>query len=496
MYFLGYDLGSSSVKAALVDAKSLAPKHIVKYPESEMPIDAPHKGWAEQNPEDWWQNVQIATEKLLEEADVRGTEIVSIGIAYQMHGLVLVDDSKEVLRPAIIWCDGRAVNSSKEATSSLGEDYCLSHLLNLPGNFTASKLRWVKENEPEVFNRINKFMLPGDFIAMKMTGEVNTTIGGLSEGVFWDFTENRVSEELMKSFGFSHEHVPNIVEAIGDQGQLSKQAAQELGLKAGTPISYRAGDQPNNAMTLNVLKAGEVAATGGTSGVIYGVTNTLVYDPSSRVNGFAHVNHRDGAPSIGTLLCINGAGIQYSWIRRVLGDAGKSYENIEKQADSVPVGSDELSLLPFGNGAERIFENKTIGAHMSTIDFNRHTNDHIYRATLEGIAFAFVYGANIMRQMGVKVDQMRVGNDNLFQSDIFSSTIANTLGCSIEMYDTTGAVGAAKASGVGAGHIATIEEAMSGQIKIKEVVPLTDNAAYTEAYRVWKNRLETQLNSQ
>ncbi len=496
MYFLGYDLGSSSVKVALVDAESLAPKHIVKYPDHEMPIASTKTGWAEQHPDDWWSNLCLATKKLLSESGVKPDEILSIGIAYQMHGLVMVNDQQQVLRPAIIWCDSRAVGCGEDVMKTLDRQYALSHLLNTPANFTASKLKWVKDNEPKIYAHVHKFMLPGDFIAMKMTSEINTTIGGLSEGVFWDFTENRVSEELMKSFGFSYDHVPNIVEAIGNQGQLSQQAAQQLGLTAGTPISYRAGDQPNNAMSLNVLKEGEVAATGGTSGVIYGVTNTPVYDSKSRVNGFAHVNHTSGTPSIGTLLCINGAGIQYSWLRQLLDGSYKTYDQIEKEASSIAIGSKGLSVLPFGNGAERIFENRTIGAQLLGIDFNRHSKTCIYRATLEGIAFAFVYGANIMKEMGVKIDHLTVGNDNLFQSDIFSNTLANTVGCSIEMYDTTGAIGAAKASGVGAGYIATIEEAMSGQVTIKEVKPLSNRSAYAEAYGEWKNRLEIQLNSQ
>lgn len=494
MYFLGYDVGSSSIKAALVDAKTLETVHIAKYPDHEMPIDSPKKGWAEQDPEDWWKNIQLATRQLLSEANVEGSEILSIGIAYQMHGLVLVDENREVLRPAIIWCDSRAISSSDQAVSMLGEEYCLSHLLNIPGNFTASKLKWVKENEPEVYDRIDKFMLPGDFIAMKMTGQISTTIGGLSEGVFWDFKSEKLSMELIGSLGFSGQLVPGIVDAVGIQGVLSDSASKVLGLRTGIPISYRAGDQPNNAMSLNVLKAGEVAATGGTSGVIYGVTDKPLYDFKSRVNSFAHVNHQLDNPSIGVLLCINGTGIQYNWIRRMLDTTEKSYGAIETEAADIPIGSDGLVCLPFGNGAERIFENKEVGSHLSGIDFNRHNKAHIYRAVLEGIAFAFTYGANIMRQMGVEIRTMKVGNDNLFQSAIFSQTLANTLGCIIQVYDTTGAAGAAKASGVGAGHLTSLEMAMDKQGKVREIEPDEDIRGHQEAYHLWLKKLETQLN--
>ncbi|OEK03008.1 carbohydrate kinase [Roseivirga sp. 4D4] len=493
MYFLGYDVGSSSIKAALVNAKTHEAVHVVKYPDHEMPIDSPQKGWAEQNPEDWWKNLQMATKQLLSEAGVDGKEVQSIGIAYQMHGLVLVDEKMEVLRPAIIWCDSRATASADGAVSMLGEEYCLSHLLNLPGNFTASKLKWVEANEPEIYKRIHKFMLPGDFIAMKMTDRMNTTIGGLSEGVFWDFESNRFSTELMNSLGLPDRLVPTVVDTIGHQGTLSESASKILGLKAGTPISYRAGDQPNNAMSLNVLKAGEVAATAGTSGVIYGVTNEAIHDIKSRVNGFAHVNHTIDHASIGILLCINGTGIQYSWVRRMLDTTEKSYETIEQEAAQIPVGSDGLICLPFGNGAERIFENKEIGSHLMGIDFNRHNKAHIYRATLEGIAFAFAYGANLMKQMGMEIRTMKVGNDNLFQSSIFSETLATTLDCTIEVFDTTGAAGAAKASGVGAGHLAELKEAMGKQDKIKTIEPAEHSGTYEKAYDLWVKKLETQL---
>lgn len=492
MFFIGYDIGSSSIKAALVEANTLRPIHTVKYPELELPIASPNKGWAEQHPEDWWANLVEATRKLISTSGIDGHQIASIGISYQMHGLVLVDNSQQVLRPSIIWCDSRAVDIGEEAWSALGKDFCLNHLLNSPGNFTASKLKWVKENEPELYRKIHKIMLPGDFVAMKMTGQIRTTIGGLSEGVFWDFKRNELSNELLAYYGFDSSIIPELVEGVGIQGELTSAAAEVLGLKPGTPVAYRAGDQPNNAMSLNVLKPGEVAATGGTSGVIYGVTDKPEYDKLSRVNGFAHVNYAMDLPRIGILLCINGAGIQYSWIRQMLNNES-AYASIEAESNRISIGSEGLSLLPFGNGAERIFENKDIGSHLLGIDFNRHAQAHIFRATLEGIAFAFVYGADIMKEMGLTINTMRVGNDNLFQSGIFCQAIATTLNCKIEVYNTTGAIGAAKASGVGAGFINTLAEAMSSQELVTTISPERNPESYQQAYNKWIERLETQL---
>ncbi|OEK07502.1 xylulokinase [Roseivirga misakiensis] len=492
MYFLGYDIGSSSIKAALVDAKTLEEISVAKYPEKEMPIQSDKEGWAEQNPEEWWDNLISVTNLLLEKARVNRFDISAIGIAYQMHGLVLVDRQQQVLRPAIIWCDSRAVSIGQTAKEQLGEAFCLNHLLNTPGNFTASKLSWVKENEPGLYKKIYKFMLPGDFIGMKMTDEIVTTIGGLSEGIFWDFKEKRVSKEILDQFGIESKLVPEVVVGIGIQGKLSSGAAEILGLKPNIPIAYRAGDQPNNAMALNVLKPGEIAATGGTSGVIYGISKKPLFDLKSRVNGFAHVNYTQENGMIGILLCINGAGIQYSWTRSLLGEQ-MSYEQIEQVAATVPIGANGLSFLPFGNGAERIFENRMVGAHMSGIDLNRHSKPDIFRATIEGIAFAFVYGARIMREMGLTIDKIRVGNDNLFQSEIFSKTIAVLLHAKIEIYETTGASGAAKAAGVGAGFIDSIEEAMSTQKIIKTVLPDDEITSYQMAFNNWEKALEKQL---
>ena len=493
MYFLGYDVGSSSVKAALVDAETLETVNIAKYPENEMSISSPQPGWAEQHPEDWWNNLIKATQKLLTSTGIKGEAIISIGIAYQMHGLVLIDKGQQVLRPSIIWCDSRATSYGNEAFDQLGHNYCLENLLNTPGNFTAAKLKWVKENEPEIYNRVTHFMLPGDFMAMKMTGEVNTTIGGLSEGIFWEFKAHKVSSLLMNNMGLKEDLVPEIVPAVGYQGSLTEAAAAALGLQSGTPVGYRAGDQPNNAMALNVLKTGELAATGGTSGVIYGVTDQPLYDKQSRVNGFAHINHNEVSPSIGILLCINGAGIQYGWMRKLM-DAGKDYQMIEQLASKAPIGTDGLSVLPFGNGAERIFENRNIGGHLCGLDFNRHGKSHLYRAALEGVAFAFAYGAGILLEMGLTIDRMRVGNDNLFQSNTFSNTLASLLDCEIEILDTTGAVGAARASGVGSGHLSSLEEAMSSQKTIGRIQPNADQKEiYAMAYRQWLRQLEKQL---
>ena len=491
MYLLGCDIGSSSVKASIVDASSGLTIGADFYPKEEAPIKAIKPGWAEQEPDDWWKYLKVAIKGAIAKAGIQGTDIKAIGISYQMHGLVLVDKKMEVLRPSIIWCDSRAVPYGDRAFKNIGEKQCLSHLLNSPGNFTASKLAWVKEFEPELFRSVHKFMLPGDFIAMRMTGDIVTTVSGLSEGIFWDFKNEQVSEDLMNYFGFSNDLIPEIRPTFGLQGELLGSVATELGLKKGTPVTYRAGDQPNNALSLNVLNPGEIAATGGTSGVVYGVNGKVNFDTLSRVNTFAHVNHSADQTRLGVLLCINGVGILNSWVKKNVAPEGISYPELNELAAGIPVGSEGLSILPFGNGAERMLQNKQIDCSIHGLNFNIHSKAHITRAAQEGIVFSFKYGMDIMNEMGIDIDVIRAGSANMFLSPVFRDTLSGVTGTVIELFDTNGAVGAAKGAGIGASIYQSAEEAFASLKKIDVIEPDGLKAdKYCGAYSIWKERLD------
>ncbi|MEE3375218.1 MAG: FGGY family carbohydrate kinase [Candidatus Cryptobacteroides sp.] len=488
MFLLGYDVGSSSVKASLVNAETGKCVATAFYPKTEAPIISKQPGWAEQDPALWLGNLKLATADVLSQASaVNPNDIKAIGISYQMHGLVCVDKDLNVLRPAIIWCDSRAVPYGQKAWEQLGKDYCLPHLLNSPGNFTAAKLAWVKENEPEVYKRIWKVMLPGDYIAMRLTGVTCTTVSGLSEGIFWDFAANRPSEELLDYFGFDDTILAPVKPTFGVQGTLTETAAASLGLAAGTPVTYRAGDQPNNALSLNVFNPGEIASTAGTSGVVYGVIGQVQYDPLSRVNTFAHVNHTAADPRLGVLLCINGTGILNSWMRRNV-VPGLSYPQMNELAAKVPIGSEGVSILPFGNGAERMLENRETGCSVHGLNFNRHSQAHLVRAAQEGIVFSFQYGIEIMEQMGLKVDKIHAGLANMFQSRVFREALSGVSGATIELYNTDGSVGAANGAGIGAGIYRNAQEAFSTLERLEVVLPQHEDA-YRAAYVAWKERL-------
>ena len=489
MYLLGYDIGSSSVKASLVDAQTGKCLSSAFYPKSEAAIMAVKPGWAEQDPSAWWENLKLATSSVLSGSGVDPKDIKAIGISYQMHGLVCVDKNLNVLRPSIIWCDSRAVPYGQRAFDEIGHERCLSHLLNSPGNFTASKLAWVKENEPELYAKIYKIMLPGDYIAMKLTGEVCTTVSGLSEGMLWDFAENSTADLLMDYYGFDKGLIPEIRPTFSEQGRVSEAAAAELGLAAGIPITYRGGDQPNNALSLNVFNPGEIASTAGTSGVVYGVLGEVNYDPKSRVNTFAHVNHTAEQTRLGVLLCINGTGILNSWMKRNVAPEGISYSDMNDLAALAPIGSAGVSVLPFGNGAERMLENKEVGCSLHGVNFNVHSKAHLLRAAQEGIVFSFKYGIEIMEQMGMKVNKIHAGHANMFLSPIFRNTLAGVTGAVIDLYDTDGSVGAAKGAGIGAGIYKDNTEAFATLEKLAVIEP-SDVDEYAAAYEVWKSRLE------
>lgn len=494
MYLLGYDIGSSSVKASLVDVETGKCVSSAFFPKVEAEILSVKQGWAEQRPDQWWEHLRQSTQSILAKAQIEPADIKAIGISYQMHGLVCIDKDRNVLRPAIIWCDSRGVPYGEKAFKEIGEEACLSTILNSPGNFTATKLAWVKENEPELFAKIDKILLPGDYIAMKLTDRVCTTISGLSEAMLWDFKNERLSDAVMEYFGYNPSIIPEIVPTFSVQGHVTAKAAAELGLVEGIPVTYRAGDQPNNALSLNVFNPGEIASTAGTSGVVYGVNGEVNYDNKSRVNTFAHVNHGDGQTRLGVMACISGTGILNSWIKRNVAPEGISYPGMNDLAAQVPIGSEGVTILPFGNGAERVLQNREIGSSIHGVNFLRHGKQHLVRAAQEGIVFSFQYGIEIMESLGMDVKKIHAGHANMFLSPIFRETLAGVSGATIELFDTDGSVGAAKGAGIGAGIYADNNEAFATLDRIEIIEPkASDRQAYADAYGRWKEILETEM---
>ena len=494
-FLLGLDIGSSSIKASLLDSETGLSAGSAMSPKTELRISSIKPEWAEQDPSTWWDHAVLATVELLQKTAIHSDDIAAIGISYQMHGLVAVDKDHRVLRPSIIWCDSRAAEIGNRAFNELGADTCLTHFLNSPGNFTASKLKWVKENEPSVYEKIYKIMLPGDYISMKLTGEINTTYTGLSEGILWDYKENKPAKLLLDHYGIDPDILPDTHQSFAEFGRLHKKASERLGLKEGIPVTYKAGDQPNNAFSLNVLNPGEVAATAGTSGVIYGITGSPRYDVKSRVNTFIHVNHAPDDPRYGVLLCVNGTGILYRWIKQnLIRNDTISYEEMNNMALNTPIGSDGITILPFGNGAERILENRNPGGQFHGLNFNRHSTGHLLRAAQEGIVNSLNYGFEVMKEMGMKHDTVKAGRANMFLSPLFREAFVNTTGAVLELYDTDGSQGAARAAGIATGIFSDLKEAFQGLTILETIEPNTDKRnSYNNSYQNWKETLIAEL---
>ncbi len=490
MLLLGIDLGTSSVKVSVIDVNSGNLISSVSYPETETEILSPQKGWAEQSPELWWKNVQHAIKLCNSKNQYNAKDIAAIGIAYQMHGLVITDKNQKVLRNSIIWCDSRAVEIGNKAFADLGKENILPKILNSPGNFTASKLAWVKGNEPEIYAQVDKMMLPGDFIAMKLTQEITTSPSALSEEILWDFQENKLSKDVMENYGFDEKFIPKINPVYANHGELNSEIALELGLKAGIPVTYKSGDQPNNALSLNVSEPGEVAATAGTSGVIYAVTDNLLYDKQSRVNTFAHVNHTEGKKRLGVLLCINGTGSMNRWAKNTFAE-NLNYHQMNDLAASAEPGSKGLQTIPFGNGSERMLNNKNIGGSIENIDLNRHYKAEILRSVQEGIAFSFRYGLDILRENGLKPKVIKAGKANLFLSEVFTQTFVNVTGVPIELYENDGSYGAAIGAGIGLGVYQSSAEAFKNRKALKLVEP--NGEQIEDFYQQWKEILLQKL---
>jgi xylulokinase len=493
MNFLGIDIGSSSIKVALVNGETFAPIGYAQSPKQEMEIIAHRTGWAEQEPETWWQHLVLACRELKQNHAQEFSRISSAGISYQMHGLVLTDEQLRPLRPAIIWCDSRAVSIGDKAFHALGQENCLSHFLNSPGNFTASKLKWVQENEPSLYDRAHYALLPGDYIAARLTGEVSTTVSGLSEAILWDFINNKPAHSLFTFFDLRDDLFPKAGPSFGFQGKIRSDMAAELGLPEGVELGYRAGDQPNNAFALGVLEPGQVGANAGTSGVIYGINDSLTYDSLSRVNSFAHVNHKADAVRIGVLACLNGTGIFYSWVRKLIASGGNAipdYHVLNQMAASVHPGSDHLRAYPFGNGAERLLNNQNPGGSFSGMNFNVHTPAHLVRATMEGIVFALYYGMEIMGEMGMAPKTVKAGEANLFLSPLFRQMFADVTGAELQLVDSNGSLGAAVGGAIGLGK-RRMEDWVQGLKPLAKLSPDPKMAQwYGELYQGWKAKID------
>ncbi len=487
-YLAGFDSGTSSIKGTLIEAKTGKVVAECTSPKKELAVLSPHPSWAEQDPAEWWKHFCIVARTLLKK--VKPADVAGIGISYQMHGLVLVDEAMKPVRPSIIWCDGRTQAIGAAAARKLGPAL-LKRALNYPGDFTASKIAWVRKHEPKVYAKAHKAMLPGDYLAARLTGTICTTPSGLSEGILWDFKKQGLLEPVLKHYGIKRSLLADVRPTFAIQGTVSAAGAKATGFAPGTPVSYRGGDQPNNALSLGVMKPGEVAATAGTSGVVYAVTDKAIPDKQSRVNVFVHVTNAPGRMRNGVLGCVSGTGALYRWLRDL---TGGDYDKMNKLAASVAPGADGLVIVPYGNGPERVQCGRNTGMSMHYADLNRHGPAHVMRAAQEGIVLAFKQCTEVMAGMGVTVRKVRAGRANMFLSDLFGKMFASVVGAKVELMSTDGSQGAARGAGIGAGVYRKPDDAFVGLRPVKTISPDPKlKKTYTALYPKWAETVKTTL---
>ncbi|WP_339655368.1 FGGY-family carbohydrate kinase, partial [uncultured Salegentibacter sp.] len=347
---------------------------------------------------------------------------------------------------------------------------------------------------PENFKKASIMMLPGDYIAAKLSETPQISTSGLSEAALWDFSKGKLATEVLDKMGLSEDFIPEIVPSFGDQATVSSAIANELGLDPDTKINYRAGDQPNNAFSLNALKPGDIATTAGTSAVMYAVSAENTFDPESRVNTFLHVNNTEKAKHNGVLLCINGSGILYQWLRKIISVGREElipYEKLNEEAAKVEPGSKGLRFYPFGNGVERIFSNKEVNSGIENLNYNIHQPAHLIRSACEGIVFAMNYGFEVMQSIGVEGKVVRAGKDNLFLSPVFREIFVNTTQTTLELYNTSGAEGAARGAAVGYGFYKEFDDAFTSLKCLERMEPDPKlSKQYQEIYQEWKQNIK------
>lgn len=472
MAFLGIDVGTSSVKVSIVGEDGVILASATAPASSERAINSPNPNWAEQNPEDWWEDAQQAILNLPLEARL---QVEAIGIAYQMHGLVLVDSQFQPVRPSIIWCDGRNIQESQILAESLGLDALENRLLNKPGTLTLAKLAWVAEHEPETLAKAHTFGLPGDFIAYKLTGEWSTTKSGYSEMVGWDFGASIPFEEGFRKAGWKlplPEARPNLEEGA----PIQKVIAEKLGLPPSARVTYRAGDQPNNAFGLGVLQQGETAISAGTSGVLYGIGDS---SPGLHegINRFLHVNSQ-----IGVLMCLNGVGSALAFARRTWFQ-NQSYEALSELASQANPENCPY-FFPFGNGAERILSERAFSG-FTELDFNRHNLPELARSVFEGIAFAYRLGSEKMEKAGCLSKVVNGTESGLLKSSFFAQLLANELQVELILSEGDGSTAAARGAALG------IKKILPKPAPLKRYLPTSP--ANHERFSHWHKILEKFL---
>ena len=466
---LGIDVGTGGTRAVLLDQ---AGRVLGAATAEHAPMASPQLGWAEQDPRDWWRAARIAIRECLVKASAKANEVAAIGLSGQMHGLVMLDENGEVLRPALLWCDQRTEKECQGITERVGAKRLIELVANpaLTG-FTLPKIWWVRAHEPQVWARARSLMLPKDYVRFKLTGARATDVADASGTLLFDVVNRRWSSEMLQASDLQPEILPQVFESPEITGRVSKDGAAASSLQEGTPVVAGGGDQAAGAVGMGIVEPGNVSATIGTSGVVFAATSRPVVEPQGRIHTFCHA-----IPGRWHVMGVTqGAGLSLRWFRDQF-CVGASYDELMKEAAAAPAGADGLLWTPYLMG-ERTphLDPNARGALVGLTA--QHTRAHVIRAILEGVAFSLRDTFTIFRDLGVPVKSIRLGGGGA-RSPLWQQIQADVYGMRVDLIaaEEGAAYGAALLAGVGAGVWPSVETACETSVHVaKQVEPIAKN---------------------
>jgi xylulokinase len=488
-YLIGIDIGTSGTKVIAIDEDG----RLAASASAEYELLTPRPLWAEQRAEDWWDATCSCLQKIT--AQIPAEEVAGVGLSGQMHGLVMLDAQHQVLRPAILWCDQRTQEQCDYITQAVGKETLVAETCNpvLTG-FTAPKIIWARDHEPEVYERARQFLLPKDYVRFKLTGEFATEVSDASGTSLLNVPERNWSRKVLSALQIDPAHLPKVYESFEVSGRISAAGAQATGLKEGTPVVGGGGDQAAGAVGNGIVQSGIISVTTGTSGVVFAFADTPAIDPALRVHTFCHA-----VPNkwhvMGVMLSAGGS---LRWYRDTLGAPENRvaklmgvdpYELISREAATVSAGSEGLVFLPYLTGERTPHPDPQARGAWAGLTV-RHTKAHMARAVMEGVAFGLRDSLEILKDMGVSIGNVRASGGGA-RSDVWRQIQADVFNLPLSTInsDQGPALGAALLAGVGAGVYASIEEACSTVVKVVSTTPVQRESAevYEKYYEVYRD---------
>lgn len=479
--WLGIDIGTGGSRALLVDERG-AVRAGFTAPHEDMRMERPL--WAEQRPENWWDAAVSAIRGVLAAAAIPGSEIRGIGLSGQMHGLVILDAANAVIRPSLIWCDQRSQSQVDAVNAKVGRAKVLEFIANpvLTG-FTLPKLLWVRDNEPQHFDRVRKMLLPKDYVRFRLTGEFASEVSDASGTAVFDVVRRRWSFEMMDALGLDRSILPTCHESTDVTGLITREVAELTGLRAGTPVVGGGGDQASSAVGNGIVEEGIVSCTLGTSGVVFAHMEKVAYDPAGRVHTFCHAV-RDKWHVMGVT---QGAGLSLQWLRNQLAP-GTAYDALTAEAAHSPAGAQGLFWLPYLMGERTPHLDASARGGWIGLT-NSHTRGDLVRAVIEGVSYSQRDCLDIIEQLGVTVNSVRASGGGA-QSPFWRRLLASILNKRVVTLETQegSAYGAALLALAGTGAYASVPEVCRGAIRETNSISAEphDAAFYEKGHQVYQ----------